>query len=417
MRRVTKLFNTKATSINDSSKTVTFTISDNKIDRMGEVVDQSSWDFKGYMKNPIVLWGHNPDEPENVLGTAESLEIAHSGSHTDANLRFDTDINPKAALVFNQIKSGTLKTVSVGFINHDEEVKDGVPHLKNNELLEISVVPIPANPRAIALSLKEGTLSRKDATWLMDGMRAEADLLEKQLDEEEETKEVPVDATKQIEVLTEAIATLTKTVADLSTRLDVIPTVIKLLGKAPADRAWDADAAIKRIKEWAKGDDDKIDFGKYRRAFFSGDGDKQGDYKLPFADVIDGELKAVWRGVAAAYEAVQGARGGVEGIDKDAVLAKIKKYYKLFDKPWPEDDGKELPLDDVKTKELATAEETETETDEDAHTEDSEDDSAKGGDNDQPGAETDDEIDLTAELTPELQAQIDGALEDNKLDA
>lgn len=43
MRRITKLFQTKVTSVNEETKTVRFKISDNKPDRMGEIVDQASW--------------------------------------------------------------------------------------------------------------------------------------------------------------------------------------------------------------------------------------------------------------------------------------------------------------------------------------------------------------------------------------
>src|ERR1700712_4307177 len=99
-----KLFNTKALSVDDKAKSVKFVISTNQEDRYGEVVDQESWNFKSYNKNPLVLWGHKPDEPENVLGTASSLKIAPDGSQTTAVLTFDDDINPKAGLVFNQIK-------------------------------------------------------------------------------------------------------------------------------------------------------------------------------------------------------------------------------------------------------------------------------------------------------------------------
>src|ERR1700728_4339313 len=137
MRRITKLFNTKATSIDSTAKTVTFTISDNQPDRMHEIVDQKTWNFKDYMKNPIVLFGHDPSQPENVLGTAQSLEIAKDGNSSLASLKFDTDINPKADLVFNQVIAGTLRCVSVGFINHSEEMENDTPVLKDNDLLEI----------------------------------------------------------------------------------------------------------------------------------------------------------------------------------------------------------------------------------------------------------------------------------------
>lgn len=225
MSKITrKFFKTKATSINDDAKTVSFRISDNQPDRMGEIVDQKSWDFKHYLKNPIVLWGHNPDEPENVLGTALSLSIADDGSGTDAELHLDTDINPKAALVYNQIKAGTLSCVSVGFIPHsveyafdDEEETDNTPVLKDNELLEISIVPIPANPRAIALGVKDGSISRKDAKWLMDSMRKEADLLEEQLDKPEinEPKEKSM-TDEQAQALIDGMTKLTEKVDALT---------------------------------------------------------------------------------------------------------------------------------------------------------------------------------------------------------
>lgn len=202
MRKFTKLFTTKATSINDETKTIRFKISDNQADRMGEIVDQETWDFKNYMNNPIVLWGHNPDEPENVLGQTLALET--QSGETFAEMSFDDDINPKASLVWKQILKGTLRTVSVGFISHDIDGNT----LKNNELLEISVVPIPANPRAFALSYKAGEITKKDAKYLIDSMKTEVETLEKQLDaedtgelKEKDVEELQAQMTQMIELL------------------------------------------------------------------------------------------------------------------------------------------------------------------------------------------------------------------------
>lgn len=306
MRRVTKLFNTKASSIDEAKKTVTFRISDNKPDRMGEIVDQKSWDFKSYMKNPIVLWGHDPSEPENVLGTSATLAVDSNGGYTDADITFDTEINPKAALVFNQVKAGTLKTVSVGFVNHDEDTnKDGIPVLKNNELLEISIVPIPANPRAVALSLKEGTLSRKDAKWLLDSMTKESALLEAQLKQEEGDSKV--DQSEQIEALTEAIGKLTESVDELTGENAEL--------KATVDALQADDAAQPKTPPAAA------------------------------SDTVDDE-------------------------NKEPVTP-------------PADKSKDDPKDDP----------------------------ANGGSDDQPGAGDVDEVDPEAELTPEIQAQLDSALQ------
>ena len=140
---------------------------------MGEIVDQHSWDFKSYKNNPIVLWGHDSWEPENVLGQGIDLETSDDGAETVATLQLDEDINPKASLVWKQLVKGTLRCVSVGFIPHSLEWLDDDPVLKDNELLEISIVPIPANPRAVALDFKAGSISRKHA-WLMSSRRKEA---------------------------------------------------------------------------------------------------------------------------------------------------------------------------------------------------------------------------------------------------
>lgn len=126
-------------------------------------------------------------------------------------------------------------------------------------------------------------------------------------------------------------------------------SVIKTdLPTAPEDTAWSKSDAIAAVKEWATGDDG-IDFSKYKQAFFfvdddnDGDdkgGEAQGDYKLPFATVIDGKLMAVWAGVSGCMAALNGARGGVDlGDDEDekeALYKQICTYYKKFDKDAPE---------------------------------------------------------------------------------
>ena len=70
------------------------------------------------------------------------------------------------------------------------------PVLKDNELLELSIVPTPANPRAIALGLKEGSINRKNATWRMDSMRKEAEALEVQLKEQPDGEDEDMNTTE-----------------------------------------------------------------------------------------------------------------------------------------------------------------------------------------------------------------------------
>lgn len=111
-----------------------------------------------------------------------------------------------------------------------------------------------------------------------------------------------------------------------------------------ADRgvAWDASAAEKNVRAWAGGD--KIDWSKYAKAFFYVDQtapDKFGSYKLQFADVSGGQLRAIPRGIFAVAGVLAGARGGVDipESDKTEIKAKVSAYY---DRMANEFDDKEL---------------------------------------------------------------------------
>jgi hypothetical protein len=84
------------------------------------------------------------------------------------------------------------------------------------------------------------------------------------------------------------------------------------------------------------------DWARYKKAHFwmdpEADAKTKGAYKLPFAMMVGGELKAVWNGVKAAMGALNGARGGVDipDADREAVYAHIKRYYDKFEKEPPD---------------------------------------------------------------------------------
>ena len=110
---------------------------------------------------------------------------------------------------------------------------------------------------------------------------------------------------------------------------------------ADRDREWDGDAAEKRVRAWADAEDQPNQ--KYRDAHVWYDADKLENftaYKLLVADVIDGRLTAVPRGVMAAGNVMQGSRGGVDlpERDVDRVKSHLAKYYaKMGDTaPWEE---------------------------------------------------------------------------------
>ena len=82
---------------------------------------------------------------------------------------------------------------------------------------------------------------------------------------------------------------------------------------ADRDRAWDGEAAERRVRDWAGAEDGPNQ--QYRDAHVWYDAERQDNftaYKLLIADVVDGKLTAVPRGVMAAGNVMQGSRGGVD---------------------------------------------------------------------------------------------------------
>jgi len=110
-------------------------------DRSGDIIEQAAW-LKGgmdnYLKNPIVLAYHNHSKP---IGTTVDYSI------TDKGLEVVAEISSAAGDVYSLIKDGILKTFSVGFSIKDADYdrEDDVFYIKDLELLEISVVSVPAN--------------------------------------------------------------------------------------------------------------------------------------------------------------------------------------------------------------------------------------------------------------------------------
>ena len=111
---------------------------------------------------------------------------------------------------------------------------------------------------------------------------------------------------------------------------------------ADRDRAWDGDAAERRVRRWA--DAEESPTSRYRDAHVWYDGENADNftaYKLLIVDIIDGRPHAVPRAVMAAAGVLQGARGGVD-LPRDEVgrvRGHLARYYeKMGDQP-PWEDG------------------------------------------------------------------------------
>ena len=285
MRKVTKLFTTKSDSINEEEKTVVFRISDGTPDRHGEIVDQKSWDFSEYMDNPVLIANHDAGDIRNALGSAVELWYEAAEDATYGRYKFAVEANPLAMLAWQLVKAGVLRTVSVGFISEKTEYRDGIPVLMNNKLLETSCVLVPANPRAIALSFKDGSLTRKDALYLQDSMKKELAFIEEQLKEEELDDMTTKDATElnsKLDQVLELVGKIGGEVADLKAEVDTLSQARQ--DEEVADTTDDAektDDEAQNGSDEATGDKDEQD-----------DSAKDGDNDQSGAEDIEIDLDA-----------------------------------------------------------------------------------------------------------------------------
>jgi 2'-5' RNA ligase len=112
---------------------------------------------------------------------------------------------------------------------------------------------------------------------------------------------------------------------------------------ADRDTEWDGAGAADRVFTWADGDASKIG-----RAFAYRDDDKdpltKAAYKLGYADVLDGQLTIVPKGVSAALGALNGARGGVDlpADERAAVRERLDSVAAHVDEVTGEDMAEEM---------------------------------------------------------------------------
>jgi len=121
-------------------------------DRQGETVVQRGWILDNYMKNPVVLWAHDSSK----LPVAKMIEIGVNPqtNQLEGKMQFAVEESEFAREIYNLMVGGYLNAFSAGFINNKYEIDQANEkiYLVENELLEVSVVPVPANQLSLAKS-------------------------------------------------------------------------------------------------------------------------------------------------------------------------------------------------------------------------------------------------------------------------
>jgi len=269
------------------------------VDRYGDVIEVDGWDLKNYQKNPVFLWAHDYKQPP--IGKA--VEVGKTDKGLLFRIKFPTaEEYPFADTIYKLYLGGYLRATSVGFQDlerepiSDKEGKQTGWRYKQQELYELSAVPVPANPQALIMAVQKGVVNPREVEEVM-GVPYEADLIQ---------------------------------AAEMEAQEEQVKGVIpyKEYPTDPEDAPWDGPAEIKAAD---------VNALKIICAWFDSENpDIKNSYKLPHHRAKG--YKVVWRGVAAAMAALLGSRGGVnvpEG-DRQGIYNHLAKHYAQFEKEPPE---------------------------------------------------------------------------------
>jgi HK97 family phage prohead protease len=150
--------------------TLEFIASDGTVDRYNEVIKADAWELTNFRRNPVVLDSHDYSSVAKILGTCSMIDV--KDGKLINRVRFATE-NPMGNLAYKMAKGGFIRSQSVGFIplqwqNGKNASEPSVTHIRA-ELLEISLVAVPANPGAtLGLALKSGAIEKGDVRDLAD---------------------------------------------------------------------------------------------------------------------------------------------------------------------------------------------------------------------------------------------------------
>jgi len=269
------------------------------LDRHGDIILPTAFDKAlSTMRNAddvAFLWNHDSSKP---LGPLRSLSV------TDDGLEFDGTIVPTTwgKDVRMLLKTNTVRKMSFGYrVNRAAYVDDAVG-------LASALSHFGVDPRW------SGSISAEAAKAFDAGMgvRLLVDL------DPWEVSLVPVPANPRAELAAKGISP--------DEAKGAAP--FRDYAFAPLGYEWDEPNAIARVKRWAGADD--APNAAYRSAFAWYDSENEsefGAYRLPIADVVEGSLVIVPAGVYAAAQAVETGSSGIPDADEERVKGLLGRYY------------------------------------------------------------------------------------------
>lgn len=141
----------KAIASEAGADPLVYVMSDETVDRVGDVIEVKGWKLNNFLKNPVALFGH---DHKFIIGHWSDVKVASGKLVGKLNL-LPKGISDRLDEVIAAVEAGILRAVSVGFAPDYEAVErmeGGGYRFKAAELMECSLVSVPANPNALQLA-------------------------------------------------------------------------------------------------------------------------------------------------------------------------------------------------------------------------------------------------------------------------
>lgn len=135
-------FRLRAAEVNEEGTFAGYASTFGNVDSYGDVIAPGAF-RKTLADQPIrpLLWCH---EPREVIGTAELTEDS-KGLRLRGKLELDVT---RAREVHSLMRAGAVRGLSIGFFPRQSEARGEGRVIREIELVEVSLTPFPANPRA-----------------------------------------------------------------------------------------------------------------------------------------------------------------------------------------------------------------------------------------------------------------------------
>lgn len=163
LKTLFRTYNIRRKSANADERKMVFIASDATRDSYGTVLPPDKWDLSRFEGNPVIGYNHkvygswsDTENPDNVIGKGRAWV---EDDCLMVEIEFEpAEMNALAEKVWKKIQWGSLNAVSVGFTaegGHFGEGEEGPGQPKETyyydgmQLVEVSVVNIPANPNAL----------------------------------------------------------------------------------------------------------------------------------------------------------------------------------------------------------------------------------------------------------------------------